>query len=93
MRSRGQSVSSELPLKSNSFTSYTSNGFSIQDQESLATLAKDLGNNIFILLSNNDIPEIRNLYQGFIFKQILVKRSINANSKKRGSVKEVLIYK
>lgn len=79
---------------SNSFTSYTDEDFSWDDQVSLKDWAKaatDAGARV--LLSNHSTPRINELYKGkpFAISEIDVRRSINSKGDGRGAVKEVLI--
>ena len=74
-----------------SFTDYTMDGFSLADHERLASLFKRLdGIGAKVMLSNNDVPFVRFLYEGYNIQSLDVKRMINRNAKKRTG-KEVLI--
>ncbi|MFC3093758.1 Dam family site-specific DNA-(adenine-N6)-methyltransferase [Alteromonas sediminis] len=82
-----------VPLSTSaSFTSYAKHGFNFDDQQALATLARTTANDkkISVLLSNHDLPIIRELYDGASFKSFNVKRSISQNGKNRKPVKEIL---
>ena len=73
------------------FTDYTKTGFSLSDHERLAALFKRLDKiGAKLLLSNNDVPMIYDLYKDYNIKSIDVKRMINRNASKRIG-KEVLI--
>ena len=73
------------------FTDYTVDGFSLADHERLAALFKKLdGTGAKIMLSNNDVPLVRSLYQGFHIQSVEVKRMINSNAAKRTG-REVLV--
>lgn len=73
------------------FTDYTKYGFSLEDHERLAKLFKHLDRiGAKLLLSNNDVPMVHNLYKDFNIQSIDAKRMINRNAKKRLG-KEVLI--
>lgn len=82
--------------ETSSFTSYTASGFSAKDQEELRDIYLKLHKRgCFVMLSNSDAPLINELYSG-LDKKIKVNkvdagRAINANSKKRGKIKEVLV--
>ena len=43
------------------------------------------------MLSNSDVPFIRDLYGNFRIDQVSAARSINCNAKKRGRVNEVVV--
>lgn len=74
-----------------SFTDYTMNGFTQNDHERLASLFKRLDSiGAKVMLSNNDVPFVRSLYDGYNIKSLDVKRMINRNANKRTG-KEVLI--
>lgn len=74
-----------------SFTDYTMNGFSLQDHRRLTALFKRLdGIGAKIMLSNNDVPLVRELYAGYRIHSLNVKRMINCDGNKRFG-KEVLI--
>lgn len=73
------------------FTSYTKDGFTLEDHMRLADLFKKLDSQgVKVLLSNNDVELVRELYQGYRIETLGVKRSINSNASKR-SASEVLI--
>ena len=46
---------------------------------------------IRFLLSNSSCPFIEDLYKDYIIEHVNAKRVINANPKKRGEIKEVLV--
>lgn len=80
------------PVSSTSnFTSYTSSGFSEDDQAMLAETAHKLvERGATVMLSNNDTPLIRKLYKGLRVDKVLCARAINSNASKRGAVAEVI---
>ena len=82
-----------VPISSTaSFTSYTRDGFGPEDQIALRDLAWELKRRgVQVILSNHDVPEVRELYADFDIKQILVGRAINSKASKRGRVAEVII--
>ena len=87
-------VSSGRPSISStaSFTSYTRDGFGPEDQIALRDLAWELKRRgVTVILSNHDVPQVRELYADFEIKQILVGRAINSKASKRGRVAEVII--
>ena len=76
------------------FTSYTNNGFTLEDQRELATIFNDLtGKGCKVLLSNSNTEEIRRLYSNYshLTQVINVNRSINAIASKRVGHTELLI--
>ena len=74
-----------------SFTNYTMGGFSFADHERLAALFRRLDSiGAKVMLSNNDVPLTRELYDGYNIQSCQVKRMINRNATKRTG-KEVLI--
>ena len=73
------------------FTDYTKDGFSYEDHCRLAELSKRLNDaGIKIMLSNNDVDLVYELYDGFKIKGVDVKRAINRDASKRTG-KEVII--
>ena len=73
------------------FTDYTKNGFNKDDHERLARLYKDLDKRgAYLMLSNNNVPIVHELYKEFNIEEIEVKRLINRNANKRKG-KEVII--
>lgn len=82
-----------LPISdSSSFTGYTDNGFTFQDQIDLrdqCNLLNEQG--IKFLLSNSNHPKIFELYNDYDIKEVPAKRAINSNGNKRGQINEVLI--
>ena len=66
------------------FTNYTKTVFSFAEQIRLAKLFGNLSNiGAFAVLSNNNVPSIKELYKQYFFKEISVRRNINRNGKKR----------
>ena len=73
------------------FTDYTKDGFLPADHERLANLFKHLDHiGAKVMLSNNDVPLVHRLYDGYCIQSIDVKRMINSNALKRTG-KEVII--
>lgn len=73
------------------FTDYAKGGFSLEDHKRLSKLFKCLDEKgAKIMLSNNDVPLVRELYEGYKIQSLAVKRMINRNANKRTG-KEVLI--
>lgn len=78
--------------KTSNFTSYTKEGFGDTQQEQLAQHALELRRRgATVMLSNNDTPMIRALYEGFVIETVKCARPINSKGDKRGAVDEVLI--
>jgi len=80
------------PLKKTSFTNYTSKKYCEVDRLELASFIDKLdhkGVNIF--LSNNDLPQIRELYSEFKITEIAAERNISADPKLRGQIIELAI--
>ena len=74
------------------FTSYTDEGFGKEEQRRLAKVFKDLDKRgCYVMLSNHNTTLINELYKDYNINVIEAKRNINANGKKRGKVEEVII--
>jgi DNA adenine methylase len=74
------------------FTSYSADGFSAEDQRTLAQTAKDLvARGCKVMLSNSDTPFMRSLYKGMRVERVKCPRAINSNAAKRGDVDELVI--
>ena len=77
--------------KTADFTSYSKDGFKVSDHERLARLFKQLDQiGAKLMLSNNDVEMIRDLYHNYNFTHLDVKRMINCDASKRTG-KEVII--
>ena len=75
-----------------SFTSYARDGFSQEDQMRLRDVYKELDRRgCKLMLSNSDVPFIRELYRDFHVDTVAAPRAINCNAKKRGKVSEVVV--
>lgn len=75
-----------------SFTSYTDVGFDKNDQLRLFNCYKKLDKKgVKVMLSNHNTQFINDLYKDYNIKVINVKRNINADASKRGSVEETII--
>ena len=76
----------------NSFTSYDKNAFGKEEQVRLAKVFKELSDKgVYVMLSNHNTKYINELYDGFNVHVVNAKRMINADSKGRGNVEEVII--
>jgi DNA adenine methylase len=74
------------------FTSYTAGGFSMADQIRLrdaALACRERG--VHVILSNADLPIVRELYKDFTVHAVQAKRNINSNAGGRGPVGELII--
>lgn len=82
-----------MPISSSSsFTGYTSNGFGQEEQERLKSVCDSLNSKgVRFLQSNSDCDFIKKLYSDYRIIEVDAKRLINADAKKRGEIKEVLI--
>jgi len=84
------------------FTSYNSNGFTLDDQKQLATCAAlAVQKGARVIASNNDNPVIREIYLHAakkvgisrpIFRTIPIKRTMNSKGDGRKQVNEILIF-
>ena len=74
------------------FTSYSSTGFSADDQRRLKVLCDELNDKgIKFLLSNSNCEFIRDLYKDYEIEMVDAKRAINCKGSGRGTIKEVLV--
>ncbi len=74
------------------FNSYTEEGFSKDEQRRLANAFRDLdARGVYVMLSNHNTVLVNELYRDYHIHHIEAKRNINANGKKRGKVEEVII--
>jgi len=82
-----------MPLsKTANFTDYNSRGFRFADQERLATLFRKLSKKgVHLMLSNSKMPEIEDLYSGFIIETVDAKRFINCNGQRRNGTQEIIV--
>ncbi len=80
------------PLKRTSFANYTPKRFCEEDRNELSEFINALTiKGLNIVMSNNDLPEIREIYSDFNIKEILSSRPINSNSNDRGKILELAI--
>jgi DNA adenine methylase len=74
------------------FTSYAQQGFGRADQLRLRDVFAALDRRgCRLMLSNSDVPFIRDLYRGFRVDVVSAPRAINCDPTKRGSVNEVVV--
>jgi DNA adenine methylase len=75
-----------------SFTGYTSEGFTSDDQRRLASAYRTLDKRgCLLMLSNSSAPLIYELYEGYHAYQILARRAINSKADGRGAITELLV--
>ncbi len=75
-----------------SFTSYSRDGFNRADQTRLRDVYRALDRRgCKLMLSNSDVPFIRDLYRDFRIDTVAAPRAINCNAAKRGKVAEVVV--
>lgn len=76
----------------NTFNSYTEEGFGKEEQRRLARVFKELSDRgVYVMLSNHNTLLVRELYKDYNIHIIEAKRSINSKGSKRGNVEEVII--
>lgn len=82
-----------IPLSAtSSFTSYSSGGFSVDEQKRLSELLTCLASNgVRAMVSNSDTKLTREIYSEHRFEVISASRMVSATSKGRGTVKELVI--
>lgn len=77
--------------KTANFTNYTKDGFTLNDHKRLAELFEKLDNlGAYVMLSNNDVPLVYELYGQYIIKTVDARRSVNRDASKRKG-KEVIV--
>jgi DNA adenine methylase len=75
-----------------SFTAYAQDGFSHEDQTRLRDVFAALDKRrCKLMLSNSDVPSIRELYAKFHIDTVAAPRAINCDSSRRGLVSEVVV--
>src|SRR6185436_12962047 len=82
-----------VPLsRTATFTAYAPGGFGAAEQARLANLFDRLARRgVEVLLSNSDVPEIRELYGAYRIEIVKATRAINSKGSRRGPVSEVLV--
>lgn len=79
--------------KTSNFTSYTSQGFDLSDQEKLSYLVHDLvKRGCQAVVSNSLTRDIMSLYSDMNQDRVHVPRAINCIGTKRGAIPELIIY-
>lgn len=80
------------PINAQSFKKYTSKDFGEQDQINLRDLAEELkSRGCHVILSNSDVPFIRELYRSFDIHEVQARRSVNSKGDARGKIGELII--
>jgi len=80
--------------KTSSFTDYSKEGFTDEDQKRLAKFYKLLNKkNAYLMLSNSDSQDdfFQKLYNGFKIDKVMANRMINCNGNGRGKITELII--
>jgi DNA adenine methylase len=82
-----------VPLsRTSTFTAYAPGGFDHVSQKRLAKVFGMLARRgVHVLLSNSDVPEVRELYGTYQIEIVRAARSINSKATRRGPVSEVLV--
>ncbi|UUM25896.1 DNA adenine methylase [Mycoplasmopsis agalactiae] len=72
------------PLNNSTFTSYTKDGFTLDDHKRLAKVFKELDKKgCYLMLTNHNTELIRDLYRDYNITVIKAKRLINSDARKR----------
>lgn len=81
-----------MPEKEQSFTSYTSIGFDLKEQERLRDICDKLNaNEVKWIQSNSNSPLIKELYKEYNIKEVSAPRSVSAKGDGRKPVTELII--
>ena len=79
-------------ISSEGFVGYQKEGWTRKDLEELKTVCDELSiRGVKVVLTNNDTEFVRELFAGYNFREVEVKRSINRDGNKRKG-KELIIY-
>jgi len=74
------------------FTSYAQTGFGRDDQVRLRDVYRELDRRgCRLMLSNSDVPFIRDIYASYNIDVVAAARAVNCNAKNRGKVTEVVV--
>jgi DNA adenine methylase len=74
------------------FTAYDRDGFSREDQIRLRDVFNELDRRgCRLMLSNSDVPVIRDLYRGYHLTQVAALRAVNCDGRNRGRVSELVV--
>ena len=78
--------------RTSSFTAYAASGFGQAHQRGLRDTFRQLvARGVKCMLSNSDVPFIRELYDGFRIDTVQCGRSVSSKTTKRGKVNEVIV--
>ncbi len=78
--------------RTSNFTAYAQDGFGPEDQVRLRDVFRELDRRrCKLMLSNSDVPVIRELYAKFKIDVVAAPRAINCNAARRGLVSEVVV--
>lgn len=83
-----------VPLSAtSSFTSYSAEGFGVEDQIRLRDVARDLKERgVHVLLSNSCAGFVREIYgSGFVVEEVFAARAVNCKAANRGKIVELMI--
>lgn len=81
-----------IPITDTSFTSYTVNGFSIDDHIRLRNMCDVLHDRgVKFMISNSNAGKVLELYKNYNISTIYAPRFINSKGDSRGQIKEVVI--
>ena len=81
----------ELSATSN-FKSYTSGGFSLDDQYRLAACFRELAERgVTAVTSNSSAELVREIYEGWETHEVQARRSVNSRGDKRGPITELIM--
>ena len=74
------------------FTSYTKDGFGVDEHRELANVARRLAlHGIHVIVSNSSAPHIHELYRDFFIYEVYANRVVNCKRTRRGKVPEALV--
>lgn len=80
------------PDRESGFVGYSRDQFRRSDHREMAEWAKGAVTiGVTVVASNHDLPEVRELWQGFKVVEVEMPRKINRDASKRGPVKELLL--
>ena len=81
-----------MPEREQSFTSYTSAGFNLEEQERLRNICDILNaNEVKWIQSNSNSQIIKDLYKEYNIKEVTAPRYVSAKADGRGKVQELII--
>lgn len=81
-----------MPVDQNSFTSYSKQGFDMDDQIALRDFCHQIDRNgAKFMLSNSSAPILREMYQDYRIDTIYANRNINSKASNRGPVPEIVV--